>query len=48
MPVTLMTADDVDRWLNGSSLEDAMATQKPASDEAPVVGPPVKPEKKVA
>ena len=48
MPVTLMTAQDVERWLNGRSAEDALAMQRPAPDDAFVVGPPVKPERKVA
>jgi len=48
MPVLLMTAEDVDRWLTGKSVEDALAMQKPAPDDALVVGPPVKPEKKAA
>jgi putative SOS response-associated peptidase YedK len=39
MPVMLMTAEDVERWLNGSSLEDALAVQKPAADDALDVGP---------
>ena len=48
MPVLLMTAEDVDRWLKGSSVEDAVAMQKPAPDDALEVRPPVKPEKKAA
>ena len=48
MPVLLMTAEDVDRWLNGSSVEDALAMQRPAPGDALSVGPPVKPEKKAA
>jgi putative SOS response-associated peptidase YedK len=49
MPVILMTAaDNVDRWLNGNSVEHALAMQKPAANDAFVVGPPVKPEKKAA
>jgi putative SOS response-associated peptidase YedK len=46
MPVLLMTAGDVDRWLKGTSLEDAVAMQTPAGDDVLEVGPPVKPEKK--
>jgi putative SOS response-associated peptidase YedK len=46
MPVLLMTAEDVERWLNGSSVEDALAMQKPAAEEVLEAGPPVKPEKK--
>jgi len=34
MPVMLMTSDDVDRWLRGGGLDDALAMQKPAPDEA--------------
>lgn len=37
MPVMLMTAEDVDRWLKGNSVEDAVAMQKPALDSALVV-----------
>ena len=37
MPVMLMTAGDVKRWLEGGSLEDAQAMQKPAPDEAVVM-----------
>ena len=48
MPVLLMTAQDVDRWLNGNSADDALAMQKPGPDDALAVGPPVKPEKKAA
>lgn len=48
MPVMLMTAEDIDRWLQGNSVEDALAMQTPASDDALVVGPPIKPEKKAA
>jgi len=29
MPLMLMTAEDVDRWLNGSSIEDTVAMQRP-------------------
>jgi putative SOS response-associated peptidase YedK len=48
MPVVLMTPQDVDRWLKGSSVEDALAMQSPAPDNALVMGPPVKLEKKAA
>lgn len=48
MPVLLMTAEEVDRWLTGSSVEDASTMQKPAAEEALEVGPPMKPEKKAA
>jgi hypothetical protein len=30
--------EDVDRWLKGNSVEDALAMQKPASDDALEVG----------
>jgi putative SOS response-associated peptidase YedK len=39
MPVMLMTPDDVEQWLRGSSVEDALKMQKPAPDEAIVTGP---------
>lgn len=45
MPVMLMTADDVDHWLRGWSVEDALGMQKPAPDDAVVMRPP---EKKAA
>jgi putative SOS response-associated peptidase YedK len=48
MPVLLMTAHDIDRWLRGSSVDDALTMQRPAADDALVVGPPMKPEKKAA
>jgi putative SOS response-associated peptidase YedK len=38
MPVLLMTADDVRQWLTGSSVEDALAMQKPPGADALVVG----------
>jgi hypothetical protein len=38
MPVTLMTAEDVDQWLKGSSVEDALTMQKPVSDDALEMG----------
>jgi putative SOS response-associated peptidase YedK len=41
MPVLLMTADAAHRWLNGATVEDALAMQRPAADDALVVGPPV-------
>jgi hypothetical protein len=43
MPVMLMTPEDVDRWLNSGSLEDALAMQKPAPE-----GDIIPPEKKAA
>jgi hypothetical protein len=46
MPVMLMTADDLERWLTGGSVEDAQSMQRPAADDALTVGPPVNPEKK--
>jgi putative SOS response-associated peptidase YedK len=39
MPVMLTTAEDVKRWLEGGSLEDALAMQKPAPDETVVMRP---------
>ena len=45
MPVMLMTPADVDRWLNGGSVEDVLALQKPAPADAIVMRPP---EKKAA
>ena len=48
MPVMLMTAQDVDRWLKGTSFENALMMQKPAADDALVVGPPVRPTKTAA
>ena len=46
MPVLLLTADDVARWLNSSSIDDALVAQKPAADNVLEVGQPVKLEKK--
>jgi putative SOS response-associated peptidase YedK len=34
MPVMLMTAEEVDRWLAGKSVADALELQKPAPDDA--------------
>jgi putative SOS response-associated peptidase YedK len=48
MPVLLMTPEDVERWLKGSSVEDPLAMQKPAAGDVLEVGPPVKQEKKTA
>ena len=45
MPVMLMTPDDVDQWLRGVSLDDALIMQKPAPDDAIVIRPD---EKKAA
>jgi hypothetical protein len=45
MPVMLMTPDDVEQWLRGSSVEDALKMQKPAPDDAIVIRPE---EKKAA
>ena len=45
MPVMLMTPQDVDRWLDSGSVEDAVAMQRPAPDDAIVMLPP---EKKAA
>ena len=41
----LMTPDDVEQWLWGSSVEDALKMQKPAPDDAIVMRPE---EKKAA
>jgi putative SOS response-associated peptidase YedK len=38
MPVLLMTAEDVEVWLNGT-LEEALKLQKPQPDHAPVITP---------
>jgi putative SOS response-associated peptidase YedK len=38
MPVLLMTAQDVDVWLNGT-LEEALKLQKPQPDDALVITP---------
>jgi putative SOS response-associated peptidase YedK len=45
VPVMLMTPDDVEQWLRGSSVADALKMQKPAPDDAIVIRPP---EKKAA
>jgi putative SOS response-associated peptidase YedK len=45
MPVILMTPDDVEQWLRGGTVEDALKMQKPASDDAIVIRPE---EKKAA
>ncbi len=45
MPVMLMTPDDVDQWLRGVSVDDALKTQRPATDDAIVIRPD---EKKAA
>jgi len=45
MPVVLMTPEDVEQWLRGESVDDALKLQKPAPDDAIVIRPP---EKKVA
>ena len=45
MPVMLMTPDDVEQWLRGATVEDALKIQKPAPDDAVVIRPP---EKKAA
>jgi hypothetical protein len=41
----LMTPDDVEQWLCGSSVDDALHMQKPAPDDAVLIRPE---EKKVA
>jgi putative SOS response-associated peptidase YedK len=45
MPVMLMTPDDVEQWLRGVSVDDALKMQKPAPDDAIVIRPT---EKKAA
>ena len=45
MPVMLMTPDEVEQWLRGVSVDDALKMQKPAPDDAIVIRPP---EKKAA
>ena len=45
MPVMLMKPDDVEQWLKGGSVEDALKMQKPAPDDAIVIRPE---EKKAA
>ena len=39
MPVMLMTPDDVEQWLRGATVEDALKMQKSASDDAVVIRP---------
>jgi putative SOS response-associated peptidase YedK len=39
MPVMLMTSDDVEQWLRGVSVADALKMQKPAPDDAIVIRP---------
>jgi len=38
MPVMLMTPDDVEQWLRGVSVNHALKMQKPAPDDAIVIG----------
>jgi putative SOS response-associated peptidase YedK len=45
MPVMLMTPDDVEQWLRGVSVDDALKMQKPAPDDSIVIRPT---EKKAA
>jgi len=45
MPVMLMTPDDVEQWLRGARVEDALKMQRPAPDDAIVIRPD---EKKAA
>jgi len=35
----LMTPDDVEQWLRGGTVEDALKMQKPAPDDAIVIRP---------
>jgi len=37
----LRRRNDIDRWLKGSSVEDALALQKPAPNDELEVGPPL-------
>jgi putative SOS response-associated peptidase YedK len=37
MPVMLMTPDDVEQWLRGVSVDEALKMQKPAPDDAIVM-----------
>jgi putative SOS response-associated peptidase YedK len=37
MPVMLMTPDDVEPWLRGVSVDEALKMQKPAPDDAIVM-----------
>jgi len=37
--VMLMTPDDVEQWLRGSTVEDTLKMQKPAPDDAIVIRP---------
>jgi hypothetical protein len=43
--VTTPSADDVEQWLRGATVEDALKRQKPAPDDAIVIRPE---EKKAA
>ena len=45
MPVMLMTPEDVEQWLRGHTVDDALKMQKPAPDDAIVIRPT---EKKAA
>jgi len=38
----LMTSEDIDRGPHGNSLDGALATQKPAPDDAIIMRPPEK------
>jgi putative SOS response-associated peptidase YedK len=40
MPVLLTTPDDVERWLQGTSWEDALELQRPAAKDAVAMLPP--------
>ena len=42
MPVMLMTPDDVEQWLHGVSVDDALKMQKPAPDDVIVIRPDAK------
>jgi putative SOS response-associated peptidase YedK len=45
MPIMLMAPADVEQWLSGHSVEDALKMQKPAPDDAIMIRPD---EKKAA
>jgi putative SOS response-associated peptidase YedK len=40
MPVMLMTPDDVEQWLGGHTIDDALKMQRSAPDDAIVIRPP--------
>ena len=40
MSVMLMTPDDVEQWLRGVTVADALRMQRPAPDDAVMIRPP--------